>query len=80
MSEKIKYGNLRLPEEVIEEFKDWAASYRLTYGKDMSNGEVLRQMFSSVEAGDPAVYECYCEAMDRRERINAGGKGDGKEK
>lgn len=74
MNEKVKYGNLRLPEEVIEEFKDWAAAYRLTYGRDMSNGEVIRQMFASIEDGDPAVYECYCEAMDRRGRINAGGR------
>ena len=48
MNEKVKYGNLRLPEEVIEEFKDWTAAYRLTYGRDMSNGEVMRQMFASI--------------------------------
>jgi len=76
MKEKVKYGNLRLPEEVIEEFKDWAAAYRLTYGRDMSNGEVMRQMFASIETGDPAVYECYCEAMERRERLNNDGKTD----
>ena len=74
MDEKIKYSNLRLPEEVVEEFKDWAAAYRLVYGKDMPNGEVLRQMFASIEAGDPEVHECYCEAMDRREKINCSKK------
>lgn len=78
--DKQKFGNLSLPVEVLGEFKDWAAAFRLTYGKDMSNGEVMRQLFASVEVGDPAVHECYCEAMDRRERINAGGKGNGKEK
>ena len=63
------YGNLRLPAEVIEEFKDWAAAYRLTYGKDLSNGEVMHKMFASVEAGDPAVYECYAEALERRNEL-----------
>lgn len=76
MNEKVKYGNLRLPVEVIGEFKDWVAAFRLTYGRDMSNGEVMRQMFASIEDGDPAVHECYCEAMERRERLNNGGKKD----
>lgn len=70
MAEKTEYGNLRVPSDVVAEFKDWAAAYRLTYGKDMSYGEVLRQMFAAIELGDPAVHDCYCEAMERRERLN----------
>jgi len=69
------YGNLRLPTEVIEEFKDWAAAYRLTYGKDLTNGEVLEKMFASVEAGDPAVHECYAEALERRGKLNQEDNG-----
>lgn len=67
--DKTMYGNLKLPIEVIEEFKDWAAAYRLTYGRDLSYAEVLRQMFASIEEGDPAVHDCYWAAMDRRERM-----------
>ena len=57
---KSDYGNLRLKKDTIALLKEFKEAYSLCYGKPFTFDGVVRQLFSSVEEGDVAVWEVFC--------------------
>lgn len=75
MNEKMTFKAIRVPETLMEDIKTLKSAYEERYGKKMTFEEVLRRMVSSLEIGDPAVYEIYdtmlSGRLDMRKRIDA---------
>lgn len=75
MNEKMTFKAIRVPETLMEDIKTLKGAYEERYGKKMTFEEVLRRMVSSLEVGDPAVYEIYdtmlSGRLDMRKRIDA---------
>ena len=75
MNEKMTFKAIRVPETLMEDIKTLKGAYEERYGKKMTFEEVLRRMVSSLEVGDPAVFEIYnamlSGRLDMRKRIDA---------
>ena len=63
------YGAIRLKKETIEFLKTLKQAFELSYGKSFTNDEFIRQMAASVEDGDVAVWETYCEIEMKKDEI-----------
>ena len=69
-----KYGALRLQEETLDDLRTLKQAFEITYGKSFTNDEFIKQMAASVEDGDIAVWETYCELSDKLEELKARAK------
>ena len=59
----------------MDDMKVLKNAYEECYGKKMTFEDVIRKMMSSIEVGDPTVWEMYCTIQASRaemqERINS---------
>lgn len=69
MNEKITFKSIRVPEPLMEEMKVLKSAYEECYGKKMTFEDVIRKMMSSIEDGDPAVWEMFCTIQSSREEM-----------
>lgn len=67
MSTIKQYGNIRLPQELIDELKVWRIAFIRAYNRPMTYEYMLRGMLESLEDSDPAVHEEYCRLMEHKE-------------
>ena len=61
MRNTTKYGSLRLQEETLDFLRMMKQAFELSYCKKFTNDEFIKQMAASVEEGDVAVWEIFCE-------------------
>ena len=71
---KEDYGNYRLRKSTIEFLQRMKKAFELSYGKDFTNDDFIHQMAASVEDGDVAVWEIYCELDATMNRLEAKGR------
>lgn len=60
------FATISFPEQVKENFAALRIAFESCYGKEMSNGDIFNQLVSALEEGDAAVYEKYCELIEKR--------------
>lgn len=68
MSTVKQYGNIRLPQELIDELKVWRIAFIRAYNRPMTYEYMLRGMLDSLEDSDPAVHEEFCKVMEQKEK------------
>ena len=61
------YGAFRLKKETVEKLKLLKQAFELSYDRDFSNDEFIKQMAASVEEGDVAVWEFFCKLQELKE-------------
>ena len=75
MNDKMTFKSIRVPEPLMDDMKVLKNAYEECYGKKMTFEDVIRKMMSSIEVGDPTVWEMYCTIQASRaemqERINS---------
>lgn len=54
------FSAFRLRKETVNYLQDMKRAFELSYGRDFSNDDFIRQMAASVEAGDPSCWEIFC--------------------
>lgn len=64
-----EYTALRLKKEAFRELSDMKKAFEISYQKEMSNDEFIRQLMAAVEGGDPAVWEGYCRLREVAEEL-----------
>lgn len=69
-----EYGAYKLEKSTIEFLRRMKMAFELSYEKEFTNDEFIRQMAASVEDGDLAVWEIYCELDQTMERLAAKGR------
>lgn len=69
-----EYGAFRLKKETVEYLRTMKLAFELSYGKDFSNDEFILQMAASVEDGDVAVWEAFCELNEKFEELKEKAK------
>lgn len=68
------YGAFRLKKETVEFLQTMKQAFELSYGKSFTNDEFIHQMAASVEDGDLAVWETYCELNEKLEELKEKAK------
>lgn len=71
-----KYGNLPLPIDLIDELRNWKASYELTWSDPSPNGkgyrmtmeQLIRRLLEGVKRLDPDVWVTHQAAAKAREK------------
>lgn len=63
------FGALRLKRETLKELSDMKKAFEISYQKEMSNDEFIRQLMAAVEGGDPAVWDAYCSLRELTEKL-----------
>lgn len=71
---KEEYGNYRLRKSTIEFLRRMKMAFELSYEKDFTNDEFIKQMAASVEDGDVGVWEIFCELDATMDRLEAKGR------
>lgn len=71
---KEEYGAYKLKKSTIEFLRRMKMAFELSYEKEFTNDEFVKQMAASVEDGDVAVWEIYCELDQTMERLAAKGR------
>lgn len=66
---KEEFGAFRLKKDTVEFLRKMKEAFELTYGRELTNDEFIRQMAASVEAGDIAVWEAYCVIEAKQDEI-----------
>ena len=74
MTKEIEYGAFRLKKETVEYLKVMKKAFELSYAKDFSNDEFIKQMAASVEDGDVAVWETFCELNEKLDELKEKAK------
>lgn len=74
MAKDNEYGAFRLKNETLEFLRLMKQAFELNYGKTFTNDEFIRQMAASVEEGDVAVWETYCELDMKIEELKEKAK------
>ena len=69
-----KYGTFRLKKETIDFLQTMKQAFEYCYGKSFTNEEFIKQMAASVEDGDVAVRETFCELSANLEDIKLRAK------
>ncbi len=69
MANNTRYGALRLKKDTIEYLQLMKQAFEISYGKSFSNDEFIKKMAASVEDGDTAVWETFCELSDKIEEL-----------
>lgn len=64
-----EYTALRLKKDAFRELSDMKKAFEISYQKEMSNDEFIRQLMAAVEGGDPAVWEGYCRLREVAEEL-----------
>ena len=70
MATESEYGAFRLRKDTLEFLQTMKQAFELSYGKKFTNDEFVKQMAASVEEGDIAVWETYCELDMKIEELN----------
>ena len=68
------YGAFRLKKETVEFLKTMKQAFELSYGKPFTNDEFIKQMAASVEDGDVAVWEVFCELSETLDELKRKAK------
>ena len=63
------YSAFRLRKETVKYLQELKEAFQITYQKDFTNDEFIRQMAASVEGGDPAVWEVVCQMQENRRKL-----------
>lgn len=74
MTKENEYGAFRLKKDTIDFLRSMKEAFELSYGKDFTNDEFIRQMAASVEEGDVAVWEIFCENEMRKDDLRERAK------
>lgn len=69
MAKATEYGALRLKKGTLEFLRTLKEAFELCYKKNFTYDEFIRQMAASVEEGDVAVWETYCEIEMKKDEI-----------
>ena len=63
------FSAFRLKKDTVRYLQDMKRAFELSYGKEFSNDEFIKQMAASVEAGNPAVWEIWCRMQLSRKEL-----------
>lgn len=63
------YGTLRLKQGTIDFLKDMKLAFEASYQKKFTMSEFIEQMATSVEDGDPGVWDIYCTQQAQKEEL-----------
>ena len=69
MNDKMTFKAIRVPETLMEDIKVLKSAYEECYGKKMTFEDVLRQMMTSIESSDPAVYDIFVTMLNSRQEM-----------
>lgn len=69
MAKTNEYGALRLRKDTLEFLRTMKEAFEFCYNREFTNDEFIRQMAVSVEEGDVAVWETYCEVEMKKDEI-----------
>lgn len=68
------YGTFRLKRETLEYLQTLKKAFELCYGKSLTNDELVKKMAASVEDGDVAVWETFCELNEKYDDLKERAK------
>lgn len=68
------YGAFRLTKETIETLQRLKQAFELCYDKSFTNDDFILQVISSVEDGDVAVWQTYCELSEKLDELKQRAK------
>ena len=74
MTKENEYGAFRLKKDTIEFLRSMKEAFELSYNREFTNDDFIRQMAGSVEEGDVAVWEIYCENEMRKDELRERAK------
>ena len=69
-----EYGAFRLKKESVEFLQLMKQAFEICYAKSFTNDEFIKQMAASVEEGDVAVWETFCELSEKIEELKEKAK------
>lgn len=69
MAKENDFGAFRLKKETVQYLRVMKQAFELSYCKDFTNDEFIKQMAASVEEGDVAVWEIFCELNDKLDEL-----------
>jgi len=69
-----EYGAFRLKKESVEYLQLMKQAFEICYGRSFTNDEFIKQMAASVEEGDVAVWETFCELSEKIEELKEKAK------
>lgn len=69
MAKENDYGAFRLRKETVEYLKTLKQAFELSYGRSFTNDDFIKQMATSVEEGDVAVWEVFCELSEKLDEL-----------
>ena len=69
MAKENGYGAIRLKKDTIEYLQHLKQAFEICYGKSFTYDDFLKQMAASVEDGDIAVWETFCELTQKMDEI-----------
>ncbi len=64
---KIEYGALRLKKDTIECLKDVKLAFESSYLQRFTYDEFVRKLVECIEDAEPAVWETYCQVVEKKE-------------
>ena len=74
MTKENDFGAFRLKKETVQYLRVMKQAFELSYCKDFTNDEFIKQMAASVEDGDVGVWEIFCELDATMDRLEAKGR------
>ena len=69
-----QYGAYRLKNETIEYLQTLKQAFEICYGKSFTNDEFIKRVAASVEDGDIAVWETFCELENKLDELKEKAK------
>lgn len=66
---RTEYSAFRLKKENVKYLQDMKRAFEISYAKDFSNDEFIRQLVASVEEGDPAVWDIFCKLQATEQEL-----------
>ena len=68
------FSAFRLKKETVETLQTLKQAYEICYDKPFTNDEFILQLTASVEEGDVAVWETYCELSEKLDELKRRAK------
>ncbi len=66
---KSRFTAYALRRDTVKYLQDLKEVFELVHGRQFTNDGFIRQVVASVEAGDPGVWEVFCQMQEDRRRL-----------
>ena len=63
------FSAFRIKKDTVKFLQDMKRAYEISYGREYSNDEFIKQMAAAVENGDSAVWEIYSKMQSTQKEL-----------